>query len=218
MSTIAEDRIRQFCDTLIHQGVVGAEEVFLRLVSQGFSQRTLYLQFLAPAAQRLGCMWQSDEIDFLTASVATVRIENIIRTTRLHFRQSNAGRRRTALFASVPGEGHTLGVKMAAELQRSKGWEVAVCVDCDHEQLVAEIKDRAPMVVGLSISQSGSMHHLYSLVKSIKALAVEPKILVSGGLVAKSRDAIRLLGVDAFTSTYPQAERSLNQLIQQQED
>lgn len=198
--------------SLLHGGVSGAQQQVEGLIKEGLKQRSLYLDLLAPAAEALGEQWMVDQLDFLTVNVVTSRIQTIIRATASLFpvRQTKAAR--TAVFASVPGEAHTIGIQMAAELHRSKGWNVDLMCHRTHEELVAALAKSPSPIVALSIGSHGSMHPLYNLVKSLRANRPDLRILISGGEVRRGRDALKALGVDAIASTYQQAEKKLNQL------
>lgn len=202
----------EFSRRLLHGGVRSAHQQAEGLIKEGLKQRSLYLNLLAPAAEALGEQWMVDQLDFLTVNVATSRIQTIIRTTASLFPARQRQAARAAVFASVPGEAHTIGIQMAAELHRSKGWNVDLMCHRTHEELVAALTKSPSPIAALSIGSHGSMHPLYNLVKSLRANRPDLRILISGGEVRRGRDALKALGVDAIASTYQQAERKLNQL------
>jgi methanogenic corrinoid protein MtbC1 len=84
------------------------------------------LDHLAPAARCLGEWWETDRLPFTDVTMATARIQSMLRrmpTGRGHI-AAFAGN--GAVFCAVPGEQHTLGVMMAADLFRRNGWDVGL--------------------------------------------------------------------------------------------
>ncbi|MDZ7709375.1 MAG: cobalamin B12-binding domain-containing protein [Roseovarius sp.] len=73
----------------------------------------------------------------------------------------------TVIFASVPGEQHTLGIRMAADLFRGDGWEIALRVGLSEDELIAGISRQPRCIVGLSVGGRHSLDGLTALVKAL---------------------------------------------------
>lgn len=213
--TEPDERMAELCDALLFGGVDGASTIARKLVEAGQTQRSLLLDVLTPAARHLGLMWDQDEASFLSVNVGTLRVETIIRETAHLFKKRSIHQAWSAIFANVPGDEHTIGLKMAAELQRSKGWDIEIFCRPTLEALLSSVDASSKQILGLSIGSASSMHHLYKLVRALRRSRPDLKILISGSLVAGSKQSIDLLGVDACASNYEQAEKMLNQLAKQ---
>jgi methanogenic corrinoid protein MtbC1 len=160
---------------------------------------------LAPAARHLGRLWETDELSFADVAMAANRLFGILRT--LAHRPVPRTDAPFAVFASVPGEEHVLGVTMAAERARGAGWEVALLVGLGHDALVGRIADLAPDAIGLSLSGGRSILSLTRLVVALRIAAPTSPIVVCGPGVAAIGEPI--LGVDAMAPDFDGAMAAL---------
>lgn len=160
---------------------------------------------LAPAARHLGRLWETDELSFAEVAMAANRLFGILRT--LAHRPAPRNDAPFAVFASVPGEEHVLGVTMAAERARGAGWEVALLVGLGHDALVSRIAEIAPDAIGLSLSGGRSLLPLTRLVLALRVAAPTSHIVVSGPGVAAIGEP--LLGVDAMALDFDGAMAAL---------
>lgn len=181
----------------------------------GTDIHTLYLSYLAPAAHLLGEWWTKDIVSLTDVSIGTGRIYALMRGFKNRLPPPVRPSGKAAFFVSVPGETHTLGVKMAADLYRQEGWRIDVEIGVPHDQLVDQIVASEHLLIGIS---AGGIHALPDLARLVLALRVSKPhalILVSGNIVAEAADSIRLIHVDRMSSTYEGANRYLKELWQQ---
>lgn len=154
------------------------------LLDAGISVEDLCHDHLAPAARRLGTMWDRDRIPFTDVALATARIQSILR--RLPANRSSLRNRRGlgAIFAAVPGEMHTLGVMMAADLFRRGGWDISLLVGLTHDELLARLTRDDRPVIGLSCSGEHSFGALRRLLAALGNARPDAQFLVSGQIIA----------------------------------
>ena len=90
-----------------------------RLLAEGMAVGDLYLHLLAPAAQELGRMWDEDLCSFTDVTVAVGRMQRVLRSLSPAFGHEvdhpQNGRR--VLLVPAPGEQHTLGLAIVADIQ-----------------------------------------------------------------------------------------------------
>jgi len=165
------------------------------LQQQGAQFETLYLGWLAPAADLLGRQWTRDEVTFADVAVGTGRIYAI-----------------TAIFASLPGEQHTLGVKMAADLFKQDGWDIDLVLDADHDELIDRIAHSGHIIIGLSAGGKHALETLTRVILAIRVSAPDARVLVAGNIVNELPDQIRLTGVDAQCATIEEARAEMDRL------
>lgn len=178
----------------------------------GTDVQSLYLQYLSPAASRLGMQWESDEISFADVTVGTGRIYAIMRNLARKFPAPPLPQEKHALFANVPGDDHTLGVKMAADLSRKAGWEVDLVLDPEHDALIETIGTSRYHIVGLSAAGEHALPSLARLILALRVSSPRTYILVSGNVVSVAPEKIDLMDVDARPRTYEEARRALDVL------
>lgn len=188
-----------FVDALLSDDAEAAMDMIRKERRDGLSIEVIYLGSLAAAAKRLGEMWEEDSLSFLQMSAAAGRIFEIMRMLRRTILPAplDASPVKRALFVSVPGELHTLGVTMAADLFRNRGWEIQLRTGYEHEELLRSVMDRPFRIIGLSAAYGSSILALTRLVVALRITHPEAKIFVSGTIVAEVPDLNALIRADA---------------------
>lgn len=159
------------------------------LLAAGLSIEDLCKDHLAPSARRLGTLWDQDRLPFTEVAMAAARIQSILRRLPAARAVRGGSRGRGGVFAAVPGEMHTLGVMMAADLFRRAGWDVSLLVGLTHDELVARLARDDRPVIGLSCSGDHSYPALRRLLAAIGNARPDAQILLSGRIIA---DAARI--------------------------
>lgn len=153
------------------------------LLEAGVPVEDVCLDHLAPAARRLGELWDRDRLPFTEVAMASARIQAILRRLPAGRCASGCAHGRGAVFAAVPGEQHTLGVMMAAELFRRCGWDVSLLVGLGHDDLLGRLaKDDRP-VIGLSCSGDHSYPALRRLIAALARVRADAHVLLSGRII-----------------------------------
>lgn len=203
-------------DTLTHALLsedAGAAAAFISNAQQnGKSYEALCLSYLAVAAQKLGEMWDADQVPFYRVTVAAGRIYAILRVMRFERRLAMPDTGRAAAFASVPGENHTLGITMAADLARDRGWDIELFVGQTHDELLHQFEDRQTALIGLSASGKRSLPALTRLIVALRISNPGVQILVCGQIVASVTSLVGLAGADAVASDFDGAIEQLERL------
>ena len=179
------------------------------LLARKVSMEDLYVIYLSGAARRLGDMWEDDRLSFTQVTLGVGRIYAVLRGLRPIIRDTSRRTDKSALFANVPGEDHTLGVTMAADLFRRDGWDIALRLGLDHGELIHEIERCDVPVIGISVSNPDSLAALARLVLAIRVVKPGAYVLLSGRLVWQAPDLLRPLDADALASDVDSAKRVL---------
>lgn len=102
-------------------------------LARGVPVETVFVELLAPTAHRLGELWTQDRCDFTDVTLGLGRLQRVLRQVSAGLTPAGGsvdvgepaeGARRILLLPS-PGEQHTFGLVMVAELFRRAGWDVA---------------------------------------------------------------------------------------------
>lgn len=206
------EELEKLCFALISDDDQAAARMIVELRSEGVRADEIYLNTLAAAARMLGDLWDQDRVNFSQVTVGTGRMFAIMRSMRHLFEPTFLVQDKSAIFASVPGENHTLGVRMAADIFRKEGWEIALKVGLDHDQLVAEIERTPTGIVGLSVAGQHSIEALSRLVVALHIACPHAIILVSGQSVDEVRPILSLMGVDGIAGTLEEAKEQMSAL------
>lgn len=213
--------VDQLCKALLSDDHNVAAAFIENARRSGCDYETLCNDYLGAAAQRLGEWWDNDQVSFYSVSIAAGRIYAILRILRLERPASTPDIRRAAIFASVPGENHTLGITIATDLARDIGWDIELFVGKSHDDLVQVLEQRQPALIGLSASGRRSLPALTRLIVALRISSPSARILVCGQIASSTAGLVGVAGADAaatdFHGAISQMERLLrighNQLI-----
>ena len=186
-----------------------AEQMIEDLMEAGLSVAEVCLHHLAPAARCLGEWWEVDRLPFTEVTMATARIQAILRRMPIGRGAPRLRAVKGAVFCAVPGEEHTLGVMMAADLFRRDGWDVSLFVGLDHDELVTRLSRDDREVIGLSCSGVHSAPALEEVILSLRALRPDARLILSGNIVTDAEALARLPAVDATVTCMQDAEEEL---------
>ena len=207
-----EFEMSAFCRALVAEDDQAAIEFVERCRKEGHSLEAIYLGYLCEAARALGRLWDDDRISFVDVTLGTSRIYAIMRAIGPRFRSPTHINERSAVFASVPGETHTLGIDMAADIFRQDGWEIILKTGRTHDALVTEIEDLAPKLVGLSSAGAHSIDALARLVVALRLANPGGCILVSGNALTEAGEIIENMDIDAVAEDIASARACLASL------
>ncbi len=203
-------------DALSHALIADDKDAGARMIAtaldQGVPVETLYLGHLAPAAQRLGEWWEKDDVSYSVVMLAAARIYAIMLGLRRSMTTPYGAGKRAAVFASVPGDTHTLGVIMASDLLRNKGWDIDLKVGRTHEALVEELVHSDRMVIGLSAGSKRSFLPLIRLIVALRVSKPGVRIMVSGQIAAMDLDLVGAAGADASAAGFDDALSEMERL------
>jgi len=174
-----------------------------RLAAQGVPREDVLLDLLPAAARRLGGLWDDDRIGFGEVTIATCRLHEILR--RLSADEAAPGPAVDApriLLAPVPGDQHSFGILLVAELFRREGWAVSCEPGATRGELLALVAGADYEALGLSALRRRSVSELAGLLRALRAAARDPRIavLVGGKLFDDDPDLATGIGADATAS------------------
>jgi len=206
------DAVIDLSKALVGQDPFAAADQIEAHHKAGVATDALLLGYLAPAARQLGEWWTADEITFADVTVGTGRIYGIMRTLRRFMPLPVLPIQKAALVASVPGETHMLGVRMAADLLREKGWDIDIEVGLDHDTMIDRIEESGHLVIGVSAAGDHALASLAKMVLGIQVRCPRAAILVSGNIVAEAGESVALMGVDGMSQNFAEASKMLDQM------
>ena len=193
---------------LDHESSV-AQRFVEALRDQGVPLEALYLDLLAPAARRLGEMWEADLCDFTQVTVGLWRLQQVMYELSPEF-QSDADYGVDSphiMLVPVPGSQHTLGLFMVAEFFRRAGWDVWGEPAASVTDLLEAVRSDWFDLIGISIGAAFQMEGLGSVILALRHASRNPDVRVMlGGPVALQHPDMHLrLGADVTAADAPQA-------------
>ncbi|MGQ0564279.1 MAG: cobalamin B12-binding domain-containing protein [Gemmobacter sp.] len=211
---VTEARIDALCHALLGDDEREATEIVMEAHAAGATVEGLYLGYLAVAARRLGNWWEDDRIGSVEVVIGAGRIYAIMRGLRRLFGPGPMrGQGYRAVFASVPGETHVLGVAMAADLLSMHGWQIDLRAGLDHDTLVHEIGHNRYPIIGLSAGTNRMLFPLARLIVALRVSNPSARILVSGPITDLVPDVVHLVDADACAHDLHEAEATMEAFV-----
>lgn len=185
--------------------------------ARGNSIETLYLELMAPAARRLGELWEEDVCNFTDVTVGLGRLQQILRNLSPAFlgECEDFRRGRSALLVPLPGEQHTFGLLMVAEFFRRAGWEVWSSALRSDGDLAALVRRKWFAVAGISLSSEVQLDHLAVNIRDIRRASRNRRIgvMVGGPLFMQHPELVTQVGADATAADGRQATQLAEDLL-----
>lgn len=204
------DRVLQHDD-----GPMFAQLAALR--AAGMSIEAIYLDLLAPAAQRMGEMWMEDLIDFTEVTVGVGRLQHVLRDFSPAFgtEVAHPAEGRRVLLVPAPGEQHTFGLSMVSEFFRRAGWEVTVGEGGSRTNAIDLAQREWFDVIGFSLGTEGRLDWLRAGIASVRELSRNRSIgvLVGGPLFKLHPEYVSEVGADATAADGLQAPLCAETLV-----
>ncbi len=197
--------VQVLCNALLHPDPSVAREMVRSLQARNVTLEILFQAYLGPASERLGTMWDNDRISFGQVTLGVSRILELVHKLRAALPPAKITKSDMVLFATVPGETHSLGVEMATELFRQRGWDVEVMVGGSHGEIIERIDSNRYLMLGLSASGRRTAEALAVLIHSVRTVDPSLYIVASGVVVREEPDLLALAQPDYSVSSVDDA-------------
>ena len=150
---------------------------------QGAAAESLYLDLLAPAARRLGEMWEDDTCDFTEVTIGLWRLQNAMRELSPSFLRvadvPTQGPR--VLLVPLPGEDHTFGLSMVYEFFRRAGWNAWSGPVASSADLRGLVRREWVQVIGFSLACDEKLDAVRAEIRSVRRASMNPGLAVLVG-------------------------------------
>lgn len=201
--------IGHLCDALLSDDDFAARDLILAAHARGVPVETLYLGYLAGAVDCLGESWLLDRrVNTSSMIVAAGRVYGVMRGLRQLFGDEGpmCPDSYRAVFCSTPGEVHTMGVTMAADILRRHGWQVDLRAGYAHDALIDELRKMRVPIIGISTASADLIPSLARLIVALRVTNPTAHILLGGSLNRLYPDLARMVDADSMAEDLPQAE------------
>jgi len=180
---VSEESVAAFCAELVRPEPEAALDFVRQRRAEGLTRQDVYLGYICAAARHLGRGWEENRVSFAEVTIGTGHLYALMRALRAEGPDPSArlDARRHALFATVPGESHGIGITVAADLFREAGWEIDLQLGRDHDALIAHVEGSRPHIVGLSLSTHDRLTDLVRLVIELRIAVPHAVVGVAPG-------------------------------------
>ena len=186
---------------------------------RGVGAEAIYLDLLAPAALRLGVMWEEDACDFTEVTVGLWRLQNAMRELSPSFLHQRASRTDgpRILLVPLPGESHTFGLSMVYEFFRRAGWNAWSGPVESSAEMAAMVRAERVDVVGFSLACDERLETVYQEIRSIRRASRNPglSVMVGGPPFVANPLLAAELGADGTATDGRQAVAQAQALVEE---
>ena len=209
------DEIDRLCHALVSTDEVAGDRIIFAARRDGVPPEVIYLSYVAGAARRLGTMWDQDRLSFLEVTLASGRLYRIIRGLRkvLDATLLNGAHDRHVFFALAPDDSHTLGIEIATDLFRRRGWDVDLSVGDSLEGIVSQTEGARYAAVVLVAQSDKHLPDLIALVLALRISQPMAHVVVAGNIVREIAGVDTLVGADAVLPDLETAVDALGAII-----
>ena len=165
----------------------GAYRIAAGALREGMTAAALCQRVMAPAMHEIGLLWEQGAITVADEHLATALTNRVLAALRPSFSEAIAPAGRRALLATVEGERHALGLRMAADVLEDAGYAtVYLGADVPTGALVRAIESFAPDLIALAATMPTLTSRLEAVAAEVRRANPSLGLLI-GGQAAPTR-------------------------------
>lgn len=148
------------------------------LRAAGLDAESIFLDVMTPAIRYLGDLWEDDRMSFIDVTSKSSYLQQMMRRLGAEWpaRETSAGRR--ILLAPAPGEQHTFGLFLLAEMFLKAGWDTVIEPSASRDQLCACVAGQDFDAIGLSAGSERTLRTIPACIEQLRHAALHRNMLV----------------------------------------
>lgn len=208
--------VDDFVMLLLNHDTQVAVKYLTTIRASGTPLAAIYLDLLAPAARRVGEMWEEDECSFADVTIVVCRMHQVLLEFSRCFDAptESSDKNRNVLLLPAPGEQHTFGLLMVIEFLRRDAWNCfsgTPISDADAKKIINAQNYR---VIGLSVSADRHIDATANLIKWIRRHSrnSDASVIIGGRAVSENPGLVDVVGADTSADDGEQAARRIDRI------
>lgn len=182
---VMPEDVAVFAELVLHEDDRAVRDCVIALRDRGVPTEAIFLELLSPVARHLGEMWERDLCTFTEVTVGLGRLQKVLRENSSAGSQFGHGGRseqsQRILLMPCPGEQHTFGLSLVAELFHRAGWDVVTCFLATDAAATMVKKDWYD-VVGFSLGSEAGVPRLRAAMELVRQVSQNPRLpIIAGG-------------------------------------
>ena len=212
-----DDEVEEFVRVIRGLTEAGLDGYISGLLEDGAKPEAIYLDLMAPAARRLGELWEEDACSFMEVSLSLGRMQRVLRRLEGQFLSmagEEGGDGRRILLTGLSGEQHTLGLILVAEFFIRDGWAVEVGTPFGSGDPVARLAEEWYDVVGFSLACDDHLDRLTQDIRRARQMSRnrDLRVLVGGPPFVDAPELALKVGADGSATDARMAPRVAGEL------
>lgn len=184
------------------------------MLGSGISEETVLIDLFSPAARELGALWEDDRCSFADVTIGLCRLEQLVQ--ELAERGDTApALGRDALFTVTPGDQHSFGVTVVADVFRRAGWRALAEANADQDELTGLLAARRFDLVGLSVHHDERLEAVPPFIRALRSASrhADVRVLVGGRVFTDRPGLAAAMGADGTAPDARAAVRLAAELV-----
>jgi len=214
---LSQADVAAFVDLIIADDMDRVRAVADRVIVRAGGRDALLHELLAPAADLLGEMWVQDVCDFTTVTLGVYRLDQIMKETATVQPDDYVPvtHDRTILLLPSPGEQHSFGLNMVADMFRENGWCVRAGPAVARAKLVELVAGEWFDLIGLSVTAERALKGLPACIREVRQASCNPDlgVFAGGRAIREHGERSRFLGADSVLNDPRQALIRANDFV-----
>lgn len=206
-----------FAQLAIKESPSASAEFVEDLRARGVALDVIYMELLAPAARRLGELWEADLCDFSQVTLGLWRIQQVMYDLSPVFHRAEGEHKSAhrALLAPAPQSQHTFGLLMVSEFFRRAGWDVWARTSVTEAELIDTARKEWFDLCGLSLSTESQIDVLTSVILKVRAASRNRAlvVMVGGPIIVARPELVGQLGADGTSEDAASAVTEAQRLV-----
>lgn len=168
------------------------------LVEEGLDLDDIFLHVMAPTIRQIGVLWEEDRLSFVDVTTKSAHLQQMMRRMASELAVTSQRSTRRLLLAPVPGEQHTFGLFVLAEMFLRAGWATLVEPAATWEELHNDLATQQFDAIGLSVGSERMLEGMAGSVASLRAAALSPdlRVFLGGWAFQATQEPLEGYGAD----------------------
>jgi MerR family transcriptional regulator, light-induced transcriptional regulator len=202
-----QEEIEEFGAIVMRPDFSPSVAYFEKMLEQGHSLQSLFLDFLEPTARHLGDLWHQDRCDFVDVAIGVTHLQQLLLTFGSKSECPISGPHRRALLMTPACEQHSFGVYLFAEFMTAAGWDVTTIHRIKVKDAAAEVAAGWFGIAGMSLSSESGLEATARTINAIRHASLNSaiRVFVGGPTVMQKPELAARVGADAAAGDAPTA-------------
>ncbi|UIJ73246.1 B12-binding domain-containing protein [Aurantimonas sp. HBX-1] len=173
-------------------------EYLVGLVEEGLDLDAIFLNVMAPTIRQIGVLWEEDRLSFVDVTTKSAHLQQLMRRLASELALATPRTTRRLLLAPVPGEQHTFGLFVLAEMFLRAGWATLVEPAATWEELHHDVSTQQFDAIGLSVGSERMLVGIGESVASLRAaaLSADLRVFLGGWAFQATQEPLERYGAD----------------------